>query len=118
MRGIKDRFLAAASLMTIISLAAMAQQPVRSDQTKVNIPCERIGRASDVVRTLRLTNDTNATMSKGKRVYWSTSDGEKGSMLIPENLPKGQSLTVYDQPGKLQYTCEAWFFRLKFTTTK
>ena len=77
----------------------------------MNIACERIGAGSDVVRTMRLTNDTNATMSKGRRIYWSTSDGEKGSMLIPENLPKGQSLKVYDQIGNLQYTCEAWFFR-------
>jgi hypothetical protein len=112
MQGIKTRFLAAAGLLTMISFAALAQQPpVKSNEVKVLIPCEQIGKASDVVRTMRLTNDTNATMSKGKRIYWSTSDGEKGSMLIPENLPKGQSLKVYDRLGNLQYTCEAWFFR-------
>ncbi|MGA9769335.1 MAG: hypothetical protein WBV94_09860 [Blastocatellia bacterium] len=127
MQSIKERFLAAVGPLTIMSLAAMAQQPSdvkpkqlpeKSDRVKVNISCERIGTGSDLVRTMRLTNDTNGTISKGERIYWSTSDGEKGSMLIAEAFPKRQRLTVYDQIGHLQYTCEAWFFRLKFTTTK
>jgi hypothetical protein len=92
--------------------------PAKSAQVKVMIPCERIGAPSDVVRTMSLTNDTGNILEKGKRIYWSTSDGEKGSMLIPENLPKGQSLKVYDNIGQHQYTCEAWFFRLRLTITK
>lgn len=125
----KNRLLAITNLLPLIlglSFAASARPlddpkpnrpPVKSNQVKVMIPCERIGAPSDVVRTMSLTNDTGGILGKGKRVYWSTSDGEKGSMLIPENLPKDQSLRVYDNIGERQYTCEAWFFRPKFTTT-
>jgi hypothetical protein len=125
----KSTFLAVTNLLTLILALAFAvsgrpldnpkphRPPVKSNQVKVLIPCERIGAPSDVVRTMSLTNNTGGTLGKGKRVYWSTSDGEKGSMLIPENLPKGQSLRVYDNIGQHQYTCEAWFFRAKFTMT-
>jgi hypothetical protein len=125
----KNRYLAVTKLLTLIlglSFAASARPlddpkpnrpPVKSNQVKVMVPCERIGAPSDVVRTMSLTNDTGGILAKGKRVYWSTSDGEKGSMLIPENLPKGQSLRVYDNIGQHQYSCEAWFFRPKIILT-
>jgi vacuolar-type H+-ATPase subunit B/Vma2 len=130
MKPIKNEKFAVASLVTItlaLSFAASGRpldkpkvkpETVKSNQVKSMLPCERIGAPSDVVRTMRLTNDTGNTLAKGKRIYWSTSDGEKGSMLIPENLPKGQSLRVYDNIGQYQYTCEAWIFRPKLTTTK
>ncbi len=134
MKLIKNKIFAAVSLFTIIVASSFTtaarplddpqpnrpqpnRPPVKSNLVKVMIPCERIGAPSDVVRTMSLTNDTGDLLAKGKRVYWSTSDGEKGSMLIPENLPKGQSLRVYDNIGQRQYTCEAWFFRSKFTKT-
>jgi hypothetical protein len=125
----KSRLSAVTHLLTLIlalSVSASARPlddpkpnrpSVKSNQVKVMIPCQRIGAPSDVVRTMSLTNDTGGILSKGKRVYWSTSDGEKGSMLIPENLPKGQSLRVYDNIGEHQYSCEAWFFRPRIILT-
>jgi hypothetical protein len=125
MEFVKNKIFTIISLLTLIvilSLGVMARPlhkpkpnrlPAKATESKVMMQCESIGAPAYVVRIMRITNGTDGTLGKGKRLYWSTSDGEKGSMLMPENLSKGQSLRVYDNIGERQYTCDAWFHRTK-----
>ena len=67
--------------------------------------CKNPGSHQDVAKTPTITNSTNQTLAVGKKVYWSASDGDKGTI----------SLTPHWHRTK---PCKPWAIRAKATTVR
>ena len=107
--------LAAAVLLAATSfvLSAGAQRKVGGISTTPNrtaaiiLQCRNYGGQQDVSKNPDIINSTNKTIASGKRVYWSATDGDSGSVVLSQALAPGAKVGVNGKPGQ-SYSCKAW----------
>ncbi len=75
---------------------------------QIALPCANPGSHQDVAKTPTITNDSVATIPKGKVIEWTASDGDSGKLTLEKDLPKRGTVQVSGQAGQ-SYTCTAKF---------
>src|SRR5436189_42713 len=102
------------SLITIVTIASAmllttAAQEIKPDRrvlraNPVKLDCANPGGHQDVAKTPMVTNNTKQNIKKGTRITWSSSDGDKGQMILDTDLEAGASVEMRGHPGQ-NYTC-------------
>lgn len=108
------------SIISIVSIASIllltaAAQEIKPDRrvlhaNPVKLDCANPGGHQDVAKTPMVTNNTKQTINKGTRITWTSSDGDKGQMILESDLAAGASVEMRGHPGQ-NYTCQAWSIR-------
>jgi len=80
------------------------------DSRTISLKCQNPGTHQDVAKDPDITNSTNQTLAAGKKIFWTASDGDSGSLILSSPLAPGKSVQVTGQPGQA-YTCKAWMFK-------
>jgi len=113
----KNRIFLIVSALTLASamLLTAAAQTINPDRrvlraTQVKLDCANPGGHQDVAKTPMVTNNTKQTIKKGTRISWTSSDGDKGQMILDSDLAAGASVEMRGHPGQ-NYTCQAWSIR-------
>lgn len=75
----------------------------------VPLGCAGPGSSDVTHRNHKITNTTSATMSKGMKVSWKSSDGGSGSLTLSSPLAPGASVSVIESGQTNGYTCTASF---------
>ena len=73
----------------------------------VNLQCRNYGGQQDVSKNPDITNSTRKTIPSGKTLYWKSSDGDGGSVVLDHALAPRGKVGVNGHPGQ-SYTCTAW----------
>jgi hypothetical protein len=105
-------------ITSLLALSAAAKPQGRPDAskpkltvgTKVTLACKNPGSHQDVAKTPSVTNTTGAAIAKGKKIYWSASDGDKGTLTLDQNLAPNASVKVMGSAGN-GYSCQAWMLQ-------
>ena len=96
-------------LVMALTFATSATPQVKIDLGKqVKLPCEALG-GGDVVSTLKLTNNSGASVPSNTMIYFSTNIGNTKTRItspIPNNTSK-----LFDGPAGDPASCQAWFFK-------
>ena len=105
------------SIISIVSIASVllltaAAQDIKPDRRvlraiPVKLDCANPGGHQDVAKTPVITNNTKQTIKKGTRISWTSSDGDKGQMVLDSDLAAGANVEMRGHPGQ-NYTCQAW----------
>ena len=111
--------LAAASLAIVPSASAANTEPANAAPapasaggilTSVAVTCTNPGSSQDVVKTPSLTNSTSTKIPAGKMVFFKSSDGDVGTLLLPADLLPGASVKLQGaKPGQV-YACTGSFY--------
>lgn len=72
----------------------------------LQLQCSNSGGQQDVAKTPFVTNSTGKTLPKGKKLFWQSSDGDKGVIELDAPLAPGKSAIGRGRPGQ-NYTCTA-----------
>jgi hypothetical protein len=122
---IRTMFLAAAltisSIMTVSGLAYTLTAGAESKDnslsagsnmmgTRVLLQCKNYGGHQDVSKNPDIINITDKTIPKGKKLSWTASDGDKGSIVLDKPLPPNGKVGVIGTAGQ-SYTCKAWYIK-------
>ncbi|HEY8224032.1 MAG TPA: hypothetical protein VIG25_02065 [Pyrinomonadaceae bacterium] len=94
----------------LADLASVTCIDARSDSRTISLKCQNPGTHQDVAKDPDITNITIQTLAAGKKIFWSASDGDSGSLTLSSPLAPGKSVQVTGQPGQV-YTCKAWTFK-------
>jgi len=73
----------------------------------VPLQCRNYGGQQDVAKDPDIINSTRKTIPAGKTLYWKSSDGDGGSIVLDHALAPGGKIGVNGKPGQ-SYTCTAW----------
>ena len=113
----KSKMFSIITVLTVASamLLTAAAQNINPDRrviraTPVKLDCANPGGHQDVAKTPMVTNNTKQTIKKGTRISWTSSDGDKGQMVLDSDLAAGASVEMRGHPGQ-NYSCEAWSIR-------
>ena len=98
---------------TMFALTAGAQQmgtgmsttPTRS--AAIVLQCRNYGGQQDVSKNPDIINSSKKTIASGKTLYWNSSDGDSGSVVLDHSLAPGGKVGVNGKAGQ-SYTCKAW----------
>ena len=82
---------------------------VEGRSKKVMLPCKNSGSHQDVAKNMYVTNSSGKTIKKTSLVYYSATDGDKGSQYPDADVLAGKDFTVHGSPGQ-GYTCQAWAY--------
>lgn len=93
----------------LADLASVTCINARRDTRIISLKCQNPGTHQDVAKDPDITNITK-TLAAGKKIFWSASDGDSGSLTLSSPLAPGKSVQVTGQPGQV-YTCKAWTFK-------
>jgi hypothetical protein len=115
----KVTFIVFAAVLTLaIGLTGFAQRK-KEDQggdlkrvpvaPKIMLGCKNPGSHQDVAKTPTITNSTSQTLAAGKKVYWSASDGDKGTVALSAALQPNKTVQAMGTAGN-GYSCQAWTF--------
>jgi len=113
---IKSAFFAAilaVAALTIVSagLSVSAQSGMSSGKpgrdAGVILKCRNYGGQQDVAKNPDIINSTQKTLPSGKTLYWKSSDGDSGSVVLSKPLAPNGKVGVTGKPGQ-SYTCSAW----------
>lgn len=75
----------------------------------VNLGCDSV--QSDIARIVRIFNNTDQAVPKGRTIHWKTDDGDKGSITLQSPLAPGESFDeTFPQTDHSNFSCEAWYF--------
>jgi hypothetical protein len=107
-------FAAIATLvLTIANVSFMAAQqmngaPNRTGRSAaVILQCRNYGGQQDVSKNPDIINITQQIIPKGKTLYWKSTDGDSGSVVLDKALAPGGKVGVNGKAGQ-SYTCSAW----------
>ena len=115
---IKAMLLATVLMLASVMTAAALVLPnsadassVMNDNGKIRVrtvalQCANPGGQQDVSKTPWVTNTTGKTLPKGHKIYWNSSDGDKGVIELDSALKPGDSAKGLGHPGQ-NYTCTA-----------
>jgi hypothetical protein len=115
----KVRTLLIAGLFTVGSLGAVASlvhpstvdaQGISARRTrpvKLSLQCRNYGGQQDVSKNPDIINSSKQTIPSGKTLYWQSTDGDNGSVVLDHTLVPGGKVGVNGKPGQ-SYTCTAW----------
>ena len=73
----------------------------------VILQCRNYGGQQDVAKNPDIINTTKATIPAGKTLYWKSTDGDSGSLVLNHALAPGAKVGVSGKAGQ-SYTCTAW----------
>ena len=105
--------LFAMALLTGTSILAVnsgAQGPISASPRRraaIVLQCRNYGGQQDVSKNPDIINSSKKTFAAGKTLYWSSSDGDSGSVVLDHSLAPGGKVGVNGKPGQ-SYTCKAW----------
>ena len=105
--------LFAMALLTGASILAVntgAQGPISASSRRraaIVLQCRNYGGQQDVSKDPDIINSSNKTIASGKTLYWSSSDGDSGSVKLDHALAPGGKVGVNGKAGQ-SYTCKAW----------
>ena len=71
------------------------------------LQCHNYGGQQDVAKNPDIINSTQQTIPKGKTLYWKSTDGDSGSVVLDKALAPGGKVGVNGKPGQ-SYSCTAW----------
>ena len=72
----------------------------------IQLQCDNGGGQQDVAKTPFVTNSTGKTLPKGRKLYWQSSDGDKGVIQLDKALKPGATAIGRGRPGQ-SYQCTA-----------
>jgi hypothetical protein len=102
--------LAAASALLLSASAQINPDKRVLKMRPVQLDCANPGGHQDVAKTPVVTNNTGATIQKGARLSWASSDGDKGQLVLDRDLAAGASIEFRGHPGQ-NYSCQAWYIK-------
>jgi|GEM_PF-1805486 len=73
----------------------------------VSLQCKNYGGQQDVSKNPDIINSTGKTIPAGKKLYWKSTDGDSGSVVLDKALAPGGKVGVNGTAGQ-SYTCTAW----------
>jgi hypothetical protein len=73
----------------------------------VILQCRNYGGQQDVAKNPDIINSTKQTIPSGKTLFWKSTDGDSGSIVLDHSLAPGGKVGVNGKPGQ-SYTCTAW----------
>lgn len=76
---------------------------------KVYLTCANPGTLQTEAKKPVITNNTDDALNNSIRIFWTSSDGDKGYVQGPLNI--SASVEVSGSPGA-EYTCEAFYYQL------
>jgi hypothetical protein len=85
--------------------SGISTTPKRS--AAVILQCRNYGGQQDVSKNPDIINSSKKTIASGKKLYWSASDGDSGSVVLDHALAPGGKVGVNGKPGQ-SYSCKAW----------
>jgi len=89
-------------------IAAQNGAPSKTGRTAaVILQCRNYGGQQDVAKNPDIINSTKQTIPSGKTLFWKSSDGDSGSVVLSQALPPGGKVGVNGKPGQ-SYSCTAW----------
>jgi hypothetical protein len=98
----------ALSIANVGFIAAQNGVPAKSTRTAaVILQCRNYGGQQDVAKNPDIINTTKATIPSGKTLYWKSTDGDSGSVVLQKALAPGAKVGVNGKPGQ-SYSCTAW----------
>src|SRR5437763_6930612 len=71
------------------------------------LQCSNPGGQQDVAKEPVITNTTSKTLPKGQKIYWKSSDSDKGTLTLDAPLAPGKSVIDRGHAGPQSYTCTA-----------
>jgi hypothetical protein len=71
------------------------------------LQCRNYGGQQDVSKNPDIINTSNKTIASGKRLYWSATDGDSGSVVLTKAFAPGDKVGVNGKAGQ-SYSCKAW----------
>ena len=112
---IRNTFFAAALGLAAITASGLAlstgaRGQISSDQKRtaaVILKCRNYGGQQDVAKNPDIINSTSQTIPAGKKLYWKSSDGDSGSVVLDHALAPNGKVGVTGKAGQ-SYTCTAW----------
>jgi hypothetical protein len=105
--------LFAVALLTAAGIFAVntgAQGPISASPRRsaaIVLQCRNYGGQQDVSKNPDIINSSKKTFAAGKTLYWSSTDGDSGSVVLDHSLAPGGKVGVNGKPGQ-SYTCKAW----------
>jgi hypothetical protein len=72
----------------------------------IQLQCDNGGGQQDVAKTPFVTNTTGKTLPKGKKLFWHSTDGDKGVIQLEKALKPGETAIGHGHPGQ-NYQCTA-----------
>lgn len=103
-----------ATVMAVVLVAGAgliaAQSNISPDGTRtaaVILTCHNYGGQQDVAKNPDIINSTKKPLPAGKTLYWKSTDGDSGSVVLDHALPVGGKIKVNGKPGQ-SYKCSAW----------
>lgn len=72
----------------------------------IQLQCDNGGGQQDVAKTPFVTNNTGKTLPKGKKLFWHSTDGDKGVIQLDKALKPGETAVGRGRPGQ-NYQCTA-----------
>jgi len=99
----------ALSVANVGFIAAQNGTPARTNTrtAAVVLQCRNYGGQQDVAKNPDIINTTKATIPSGKTLYWKSTDGDSGSVVLQKALAPGGKVGVNGKPGQ-SYSCTAW----------
>ena len=104
---------------SVTAATTLAWSPVSCQQTNttkgkngrthnnIALQCTNPGGQQDVSKTPNIKNSTPKKIPAGKTLYWESSDGDSGTLVLTTALAPGDKVGVTGKPGQ-SYTCIAW----------
>ena len=77
---------------------------------RVYLQCRNYGGQQDVSKNPDIINNTTKTVPAGTKLYWTASDGDKGTLVLDSALAPNGKVGVLGQAGQ-SYTCRAWYMK-------
>jgi hypothetical protein len=116
---IKNAFFASLFAMALLTGATMfalnagaqsmgsGMSPAAKRGAAIVLQCRNYGGQQDVSKNPDIINSSKKTIASGKTLYWSSTDGDSGSVVLDHALAPGAKVGVNGKPGQ-SYSCKAW----------
>jgi hypothetical protein len=79
----------------------------RTHPVKLSLQCRNYGGQQDVSKNPDIINSSKQTIPSGKTLYWQSTDGDSGSVMLNKAMAPGGKVGVNGKAGQ-SYTCTAW----------
>ena len=95
---------------TGLALNARAQMVSNRAGAAIILKCRNYGGQQDVSKNPDIINTTTKTIPSGKTLYWKSTDGDAGSVVLDHALAPNGKVGVNGKPGQ-SYSCSAWMMK-------
>ena len=109
-------FAAAFTLASLMAASAFAHSFTTAGSSslvapkRVYLQCRNYGGQQDVSKNPDIINNTGKTVPTGTKLYWTASDGDKGTLMLQAPLAPNAKVGVIGTAGQ-SYTCRAWYMK-------